>query len=111
MQNDEFLRLAINGIHTDLTSRNEAFECLALNFVGTGACTVAQRLCTRTHQRCFSRLFGAGLVLCHARKPICPGAPSTCAFPQTPRLPAARVNRAKDFTPHAWWRSLAPPSL
>jgi AP-2 complex subunit alpha len=36
MQNDEFLRLAINGIHLDLTSRNEAFQCLALSFVGNG---------------------------------------------------------------------------
>ncbi len=33
-QNDEFLRLAINAIHLDLTSRNEAFQALALSFVG-----------------------------------------------------------------------------
>ena len=36
-QGDEFLRLAINGVHNDLTSRNEAFECLALSFIGSGA--------------------------------------------------------------------------
>ncbi|MEW5308641.1 MAG: hypothetical protein WDW38_000584 [Sanguina aurantia] len=33
-ENDEFLRLSINAIHLDLTSRNEAFQCLALSFVG-----------------------------------------------------------------------------
>lgn len=32
-QKDEFLRLAINGIHNDLISRNEAFQSLALTFV------------------------------------------------------------------------------
>lgn len=36
VQNDEFLRLSINAIHLDLTSRNEAFQCLALSFVGNG---------------------------------------------------------------------------
>ncbi|KAG1677810.1 hypothetical protein FOA52_008574 [Chlamydomonas sp. UWO 241] len=34
-ENDEFLRLSINAVHVDLISRNEAFECLALNFVGS----------------------------------------------------------------------------
>eukprot|EP00798_Chlamydomonas_sp_ICE-L_P020227 gene20227-26980_t len=34
-EDDDFLRLAINGIKSDLNSRNEAFECLALNFVGS----------------------------------------------------------------------------
>eukprot|EP00878_Enallax_costatus_P024930 GHUV01026636.1.p1 GENE.GHUV01026636.1~~GHUV01026636.1.p1 ORF type:complete len:670 (+),score=220.90 GHUV01026636.1:292-2301(+) len=33
-EKDEFLRLAINGIHNDLVSRNEAFQSLALTFVG-----------------------------------------------------------------------------
>lgn len=33
LQKDEFLRLAINGIHNDLISRNEAFQSLALTFV------------------------------------------------------------------------------
>ncbi|KAG2494582.1 hypothetical protein HYH03_007348 [Edaphochlamys debaryana] len=33
-ENDEFLRLAINAIHLDMTSRNEAFQALALSFVG-----------------------------------------------------------------------------
>ncbi|PNH05778.1 AP-2 complex subunit alpha-1 [Tetrabaena socialis] len=33
-ENDEFLRLAINAIHLDLTSRNEAFQALGLSFVG-----------------------------------------------------------------------------
>ncbi|GBF98152.1 AP-2 complex subunit alpha-like [Raphidocelis subcapitata] len=32
-ERDEFLRLSINAIHSDLTSRNEAFQCLALTFV------------------------------------------------------------------------------
>lgn len=36
MQNDEFLRLVINSIKNDITCRNEAFQCLALNFVGSG---------------------------------------------------------------------------
>jgi hypothetical protein len=34
LQKDEFLRLAINAIHNDLTSRNEAFQCIGLTFVG-----------------------------------------------------------------------------
>ncbi|KAL6765658.1 adaptin N terminal region-domain-containing protein [Haematococcus lacustris] len=33
-ENDEFLRLTLNAIHMDLTSRNEAFETLALSFIG-----------------------------------------------------------------------------
>ena len=33
----EFLRLSINAIHNDLTSRNEAFQCLALAFVSNSA--------------------------------------------------------------------------
>jgi hypothetical protein len=36
-QKDEFLRLIINSIRNDLISRNEAFQCLALGFVGNGA--------------------------------------------------------------------------
>ena len=36
LQKDEFLRLVINSIRNDLTSRNEAFHCLALGFVGSG---------------------------------------------------------------------------
>lgn len=36
-QRDEFLRLSINAIHNDLCSRNEAFQCLALTFVGNSA--------------------------------------------------------------------------
>mmetsp|Transcript_39785 Transcript_39785/g.88425 ORF Transcript_39785/g.88425 Transcript_39785/m.88425 type:complete len:1123 (+) Transcript_39785:142-3510(+) len=44
-ENDEFLRLAINGVHMDLTSRNEAFECLALSFVGNvGGIDMAEAL-------------------------------------------------------------------
>lgn len=35
-QNDEFMRIAINSIRNDLISRNEAFQCLALSFVGNG---------------------------------------------------------------------------
>ena len=37
LQKDEFLRLIINSIRNDLISRNEAFQCLALGFVGNGA--------------------------------------------------------------------------
>ncbi|GMH38541.1 hypothetical protein BSKO_06425 [Bryopsis sp. KO-2023] len=33
-ENDEFMRIAINSIRNDLISRNEAFQCLALSFVG-----------------------------------------------------------------------------
>ena len=36
MQKDEFLRLIINSIRNDLISKNEAFQCLALGFVGNG---------------------------------------------------------------------------
>ena len=36
-ESDEFLRLSINAIHNDLTSRNEAFQCLALAFVSNSA--------------------------------------------------------------------------
>lgn len=36
-QKDEFLRLVINSVRNDLISRNEAFQCLALDFVANGA--------------------------------------------------------------------------
>lgn len=36
MQNDMFMRIAINSVRNDLLSRNEAFQCLALSFVGNG---------------------------------------------------------------------------
>ena len=36
VQIDEFLRLIINSIRNDLISRNEAFQCLALGFIGNG---------------------------------------------------------------------------
>ncbi|KAF5828063.1 armadillo-type protein [Dunaliella salina] len=41
-ENDEFLRLAINAIHMDLISRNEAFETLALSFIGNAGYEAAQ---------------------------------------------------------------------
>lgn len=36
LQNDEFLRLTMNAVRMDLVSRNEAFETLALSFIGSG---------------------------------------------------------------------------
>lgn len=36
LQKDEFLRLVINSVRNDLISRNEAFQCLALDFVANG---------------------------------------------------------------------------
>lgn len=36
LQKDEFLRLIINSIRNDLISRNEAFQALALSFIGNG---------------------------------------------------------------------------
>ena len=39
LQKDEFLRLIINSIRNDLISRNEAFQCLALSFIGNGQCS------------------------------------------------------------------------
>eukprot|EP00798_Chlamydomonas_sp_ICE-L_P015244 gene15244-21326_t len=42
-EGDEFLRLAINGIHMDLTSRNEAFECIALNFTSGASRPVVKK--------------------------------------------------------------------
>ena len=36
VQKDEFLRLVINSVRNDLISRNEAFQCLALDFVANG---------------------------------------------------------------------------
>lgn len=36
MQKDEFLRLVINSVRNDLISRNEAFQCLALDFIANG---------------------------------------------------------------------------
>lgn len=35
-QKDEFLRLVINSVRNDLISRNEAFQCLALDFIANG---------------------------------------------------------------------------
>lgn len=36
LQKDEFLRLVINSVRNDLLSRNEAFQCLALDFTANG---------------------------------------------------------------------------
>lgn len=36
-ERDEFLRLVINSVRNDLISRNETFQCLALDFVSNGA--------------------------------------------------------------------------
>ena len=46
-QKDEFLRLVINSVRNDLISRNEAFQCLALDFIANGAVgrPSAQRCC------------------------------------------------------------------
>lgn len=38
LQKDEFLRLVINSVRNDLISRNEAFQCLALDFIANGGC-------------------------------------------------------------------------
>jgi AP-2 complex subunit alpha len=35
-ENDELLRLVINSVRSDLLSRNEAFQCLALEFTANG---------------------------------------------------------------------------
>jgi hypothetical protein len=35
-EKDELLRLVINSVRNDLISRNEAFQCLALEFVANG---------------------------------------------------------------------------
>lgn len=35
-ENDELLRLVINSVRSDLLSRNEAFQCLALEFAANG---------------------------------------------------------------------------
>ncbi|GAB4815001.1 hypothetical protein N2152v2_002047 [Parachlorella kessleri] len=46
-QKDEFLRLVINSVRNDLISRNEAFQCLALDFVANvGGTEFAQLLMT-----------------------------------------------------------------
>lgn len=37
-ENDELLRLVINSVRSDLLSRNEAFQCLALDFTANGVC-------------------------------------------------------------------------
>ena len=35
-ENDELLRLVINTVRSDLLSRNESFQCLALEFTANG---------------------------------------------------------------------------
>lgn len=52
LQNDEFLRLTMNAIHMDLTSRNEAFETLGLSFIGNGALVHAAHRCVGPSHRC-----------------------------------------------------------
>jgi hypothetical protein len=44
-QKDEFLRLVINSIRNDIICRNEAFQCLALNFIGGGMLTHRSPVC------------------------------------------------------------------
>ena len=41
-EKDEFLRLVINSVRNDLISRNEAYQCLALDFIANGGCMHAQ---------------------------------------------------------------------
>ena len=36
LQRDDFIRLITNSVRNDLICRNEAFQCLALNFIGSG---------------------------------------------------------------------------
>ena len=43
MQRDEFIRLITNSVRNDLICRNEAFQCLALNFIGSGASFMSGR--------------------------------------------------------------------
>jgi hypothetical protein len=57
VQKDEFLRLAINGIHNDLISRNEAFQSLALTFVANSELAACRKhthitvLCSSTNRQ------------------------------------------------------------
>ena len=57
LQKDEFLRLIINSIRNDLISRNEAFQCLALGFIGNGQSLLAIAVPPKAH------LFHAALPL------------------------------------------------
>jgi hypothetical protein len=50
LQNDEFLRLTMNAVRMDLISRNEAFETLALSFIGNGDCVHSPAACRRDAQ-------------------------------------------------------------
>eukprot|EP00210_Caulerpa_lentillifera_P000422 g410.t1 len=44
-ENDMFIRIAINSVRNDLLSRNEAFQCLALSFIGNvGGAEMAEAL-------------------------------------------------------------------
>lgn len=52
LQKDEFLRLIINSIRNDLISRNEAFQCLALGFIGNGQSLLTIAVCPSTPLPC-----------------------------------------------------------
>ena len=48
-EKDELLRLVINSVRTDLISRNEAFQCLALEFVANGKLLISLNSITKKH--------------------------------------------------------------
>lgn len=49
VQRDEFLRLVINSVRNDLISRNEAFQCLALDFIANGGLEAGWRTASFAH--------------------------------------------------------------
>lgn len=51
-EKDELLRLVINSVRNDLISRNETFQCLALEFTANGGCRMPLALpSAHTHSR------------------------------------------------------------
>ena len=48
-EKDELLRLVINSVRTDLISRNEAFQCLALEFVANGKLLISLNSIAKKH--------------------------------------------------------------
>lgn len=50
-ENDALLRLVINSVRSDILSRNEAFQCLALEFTANGMCCHFSQLyfCSHIH--------------------------------------------------------------
>jgi hypothetical protein len=73
LQNDEFLRLVINSIRNDITGRNEPFQCLALNFIGSGERRSCSHACHALQLQRKLKVLISSFMLTSCRLKVCGG--------------------------------------